>query len=54
MKLKPFLLAVNLFTLVGAVSARADITLNYNFTSPATVPDGFGQLSDVKTLGGLE
>ena len=53
MKLKPFLLAVNLFTLVGAVSARADITLNYNFTSAATVPDGFGQLSDVKTLGGL-
>lgn len=34
-------------------SSQAQLTINYDFASGANVPDGFGQLSDVKTLGGL-
>lgn len=54
MKLKTLFPAVALTAWMSAATeSRADITLNYDFTSGAAVPDGVGQLSDVKTLGGL-
>lgn len=47
----PALAFLSWISIVG--NCQAQLTINYNFTSSANVPDGFGQLSDVKTLGGL-
>jgi autotransporter-associated beta strand protein len=33
--------------------ARAELTLNYGFTTNASIPDGTGQYTNTRTLGGL-
>ncbi|MEO5715385.1 MAG: autotransporter-associated beta strand repeat-containing protein [Luteolibacter sp.] len=53
MKLKKLLPVVALITFVCTASSPADLTIHYDFGNGNVVPDGFGQLSDVKILGGL-
>src|SRR3954470_2294567 len=44
--------AFALAALLTAATASAQLVVDYNFTSGATVPDN-GQYADVRTLGGL-
>ena len=45
--------AVWLAFLAFAVVAPAELIVNYNFTTNAGIPDGSGQYTDTRTLGGL-
>lgn len=48
---KPLLLAGT--AMLFALTARAELVVDYNFTVNANIPDGVGQYSNTRTLGGF-
>ncbi len=53
MKMRKLLPVITVITLASTAVSSADLTIHYNFVGGTVVQDGFGQLSEVKTLGGL-